>query len=117
MPGLTYPRGSWGGVNIDHVDSKYTYFQGAHINTTLLLSNNVEPRQIITYIPLKQRVRVAEDCSSTLDFQGCESEQVLKRLDQEGLKDAVKQGLVYFEREERDLHMLLFPEVLDQVSV
>lgn len=36
-------------------------------------------------------------------------------MDQEGLKDVVKQGLVYFEREERDLHMLLFPEVLDQV--
>lgn len=50
-------------------------------------------------------------------FQGCATEQVLKRLDQEGLKDAVKQGLVYFEREERDLHMLLFPEVLDQVQV
>lgn len=48
-------------------------------------------------------------------LQGCATEQVLKRLDQEGLKDAVKQGLVYFEREERDLHMLLFPEVLDQV--
>lgn len=48
-------------------------------------------------------------------FQGCGSEQTLKRMDQEGLKDVVKQGLVYFEREERDLHMLLFPEVLDQV--
>lgn len=48
-------------------------------------------------------------------IQGCATEQALKRLDQESLKDAVKQGLVYFEREERDLHMLLFPEVLDQV--
>lgn len=47
--------------------------------------------------------------------QGCATEQVLKRLDQEGLKDAVKQGLVYFEREERDLDMLLFSEILDQV--
>ena len=36
-------------------------------------------------------------------------------MDPDGLKDVVKQGLVYFEREERDLHMLLFPEVLDQV--
>lgn len=47
--------------------------------------------------------------------QGCGPQQNLKRMDQEGLKDVVKQGLVYFEREERDLHMLLFPEVLDQV--
>lgn len=54
---------------------------------------------------------------NTLFFviQGCPTEQVLKRLDQDGLKDAAKQGLVYFEREERDLHMLLIPEVLDQV--
>lgn len=50
-------------------------------------------------------------------LQGCATEQLLKKLDQEGLKEAVKQGLVYFEREERDLHMLLFPEVLDQVII
>lgn len=49
--------------------------------------------------------------------QGCATEQLLKRVDQEGLKEAVKQGLVYFEREERDLQMLLFPEILDQVIV
>lgn len=40
---------------------------------------------------------------------------VLKRVHQEGLKEAMKQGHLYYEREERDLHMLLFPEVLDQV--
>lgn len=54
--------------------------------------------------------------SRWLPGKGCAAEQALKRLDQERLKDAVKQGLVYFEREERDLHMLLFPEVLDQVT-
>lgn len=47
--------------------------------------------------------------------QGCGPEQPLKRADQDGLKEMVQLGLVYFEREERDLHMLLFPEVLDQV--
>lgn len=47
--------------------------------------------------------------------QGCAPQQYLKRMDQDGLKEVVKQGLVYFEREERNLHMLLFPEVLDQV--
>lgn len=36
-------------------------------------------------------------------------------MDQDGLRCVVTQGLVYFEREERDLHMLLFPETLDQV--
>lgn len=47
--------------------------------------------------------------------QGFGSEKFLKRIDQDGLKEVAKQGIVYFEREERDLHMLLFPEVLDQV--
>lgn len=49
--------------------------------------------------------------------QGSGTEQTLKRIDQAGLTEVVKQGLVYFEREERDLHMLLFSETLEQVTV
>lgn len=47
--------------------------------------------------------------------QGSAIEQALGRIDEDGLKQAVEQGLVYYQREERDLQMLLFPEVLDQV--
>lgn len=53
----------------------------------------------------------------SFSVQGGGTQHVLKRVDQEGLKEVVKQGLVYFEREERDLHMLLFPEILDQVII
>lgn len=48
--------------------------------------------------------------------QGGGTEQTLKRIDEAGLTEVVKQGLVYFEREERDLHMLLFSETLEQVT-
>ncbi|CAM9184751.1 unnamed protein product, partial [Discosporangium mesarthrocarpum] len=44
------------------------------------------------------------------------AEHILSRVDQQGLREAVEQGLVYFEREERELNMLLFPEVLDQIA-
>lgn len=47
--------------------------------------------------------------------QGSKYGQLMRRVDEDGLKQLVEQGLVYYEREERDLHMLLFPEVLDQV--
>ncbi|CAM9131219.1 unnamed protein product, partial [Ectocarpus sp. 4 AP-2014] len=70
----------------------------------------------IYFTTLGEGVRHAGATLEEQDPEGCAAEQVLKRLDQERLKDAVKQGLVYFEREERDLHMLLFPEVLDQIA-
>lgn len=68
--------------------------------------------------PIVVRVKTRFDVShhQCHDKQCAGVKQPLRRLDQEGLKDAVEQGLVYFEREERELHMLLFPEVLQQVS-
>ncbi|CAM9134653.1 unnamed protein product [Chrysoparadoxa australica] len=43
-------------------------------------------------------------------------EHVLIRLGESDLAEAVKQGLVYYEREEKELNMLLFDEVLAQVA-
>ncbi|CAM9278979.1 unnamed protein product, partial [Hapterophycus canaliculatus] len=70
----------------------------------------------VFFTTLGEGVRHAGTTTDGQGKEGCAAELLLKRLDQEGLKDAVKQGLVYFEREERDLHMLLFPEVLDQIA-
>ena len=41
---------------------------------------------------------------------------LLERVAEEDFRGAVRQGIVYYEREEKDLHLLLFPELLEHVA-
>jgi dynein heavy chain 2 len=40
----------------------------------------------------------------------------LWRMSEEELTKLISQGLVYYEREEKDLNMLLFPEILENIT-
>ncbi|CAN0042899.1 unnamed protein product [Ascophyllum nodosum] len=70
----------------------------------------------VSFTTLGEGVRHAGTTPGEDGREGGGVEKSLKRLNQEELKDVVEQALIYFEREERDLQMLLFPEVLDQIA-